>query len=44
MLVMAHCENGDVIDTLIPEALAAGHTKPEWHAFDPSRWEVWNPH
>ncbi|HMM99218.1 MAG TPA: dihydropyrimidinase [Anaerolineales bacterium] len=32
MLVMAHCENGDVIDTLIPEALAAGHTSPEWHA------------
>src|SRR5512141_437342 len=32
MLVMAHCENGDVIETLIPEALAAGHTTPEWHA------------
>ena len=32
MLVMAHCENGDVIDTLIPEALAAGHISPEWHA------------
>lgn len=32
MLVMAHCENGDVIETLIPEALAAGHTSPEWHA------------
>ena len=26
MLVMAHCENGDVIDVLVPEALAAGHT------------------
>ncbi|MEW6241012.1 MAG: dihydropyrimidinase, partial [Chloroflexota bacterium] len=32
MLVMAHCENGDVIEALIPEALAAGHTTPEWHA------------
>jgi dihydropyrimidinase len=32
MLVMAHCENGDVIDTLIEEALAEGHTTPEWHA------------
>jgi dihydropyrimidinase len=28
MLVMAHCENGDIIDTLIPEALAAGHVAP----------------
>ncbi|HSB03265.1 MAG TPA: dihydropyrimidinase [Anaerolineales bacterium] len=32
MLVMAHCENGDVIDTLIEQALAAGRTTPEWHA------------
>ena len=32
MLVMAHCENGDVIDTLVEQALAAGHTTPEWHA------------
>lgn len=32
MLVMAHCENGDVIETLVAEALAAGHTSPEWHA------------
>src|SRR5512138_362413 len=32
MLVMAHCENGDVIETLIPEALASGHVSPEWHA------------
>src|SRR6202142_242902 len=32
MLVMVHCENGDVIDALIPQALAAGHTSPEWHA------------
>ena len=28
MLVMAHCENGDVIETLIPEALAAGTSPP----------------
>jgi len=32
MLVMAHCENGDVIETLVAQALAAGHTSPEWHA------------
>lgn len=32
MLVMVHAENGDVIDILIEEALAAGHTTPEWHA------------
>ncbi len=38
MLVMAHCENGDVIETLIPEALAAGHTSPEWHALTRPGW------
>jgi dihydropyrimidinase len=38
LLVMAHCENGDVIDTLIPEALAAGHTSPEWHALTRPAW------
>ena len=38
MLVMAHCENGDVIDTLVPEALAAGHTTPEWHALTRPPW------
>ena len=38
MLIMAHCENGDVIDTLIPEALAAGHTSPEWHALTRPGW------
>ena len=32
MLVMVHAENGDVIDVLTDEALAAGHTSPEWHA------------
>ena len=32
MLVMLHAENGDVIETLVQDALAAGHTSPEWHA------------
>lgn len=38
MLVMAHCENGDVIDTLIEQAIAAGHTTPEWHALTRPSW------
>ena len=38
MLVMAHCENGDVIETLIREALAAGHTSPEYHALTRPAW------
>jgi dihydropyrimidinase len=38
MLVMAHCENGDVIETLIPEALAVGHTTPEYHALTRPGW------
>jgi len=38
MLVMAHCENGDVIEPLIAEALAAGHTAPEWHAHTRPAW------
>jgi dihydropyrimidinase len=38
MLVMAHCENGDVIEPLIAEALAAGHTSPEWHARTRPPW------
>ena len=38
MLVMAHCENGDVIETLIPEALAAGHVTPEYHALTRPGW------
>lgn len=38
MLVMAHCENGDVIEPLIAEALAAGHTSPEWHAHTRPAW------
>src|SRR5947208_983666 len=31
-LVMVHAENGDVIDVLVKEALAAGHTEPVYHA------------
>ncbi|WKZ39970.1 MAG: dihydropyrimidinase [Anaerolineales bacterium] len=38
MLVMAHCENGDVIETLVADALAAGHTSPEWHALTRPAW------
>jgi dihydropyrimidinase len=38
MLVMVHCENGDVIDELILQALAAGHTSPEWHALTRPAW------
>lgn len=38
MLVMAHCENGDVIETLVAEALAAGHTSPEYHALTRPAW------
>jgi len=38
MLMMAHCENGDVIETLIPEALAVGHTAPEYHALTRPAW------
>lgn len=38
MLVMAHCENGDVIETLVAEALAEGHTQPEWHARTRPAW------
>ncbi len=40
MLVMAHCENGDVIETLTEQALAAGHTTPEWHALTRPAWGV----
>src|SRR5262249_56023114 len=31
-LVMVHAENGDVIDVLVKEALAAGNTGPQYHA------------
>ena len=31
-LAMVHAENGHIIDLLVREALAAGHTQPRWHA------------
>jgi dihydropyrimidinase len=31
-LVMVHAENGDVVDLLVKEALAAGNTEPLYHA------------
>jgi dihydropyrimidinase len=31
-LVMVHAENGDAIDVLVQEALAAGDTEPKYHA------------
>ena len=31
-LVMVHAENGDVIDVLVRQALAAGNTEPVYHA------------
>ena len=38
MLTMLHAENGDVIDILVAEALAAGHTAPIWHARTRPAW------
>ncbi len=38
MLTMLHAEGGDVIDILVAEALAAGHTTPEWHALTRPAW------
>ncbi|HEY8684238.1 MAG TPA: dihydropyrimidinase [Chloroflexota bacterium] len=32
LLTMVHCENGDVIDVLVREALAQGQTAPKYHA------------
>jgi dihydropyrimidinase len=31
-IVMVHAENGDAIDIIVKETLAAGHTDPVWHA------------
>ena len=31
-LIMVHAENGDAIDILVRQALAAGNTDPIWHA------------
>jgi dihydropyrimidinase len=38
MLVMLHAENGDVIETMVAGALAAGKTSPEWHARTRPAW------
>lgn len=38
MLTMLHAENGDVIDILVGEAVAAGHLTPEWHAHTRPAW------
>ncbi|MGD0752468.1 MAG: dihydropyrimidinase [Anaerolineales bacterium] len=38
MMVLLHAENGDVIETLISEALAAHHLTPEWHAKTRPAW------
>src|SRR5262249_45917336 len=32
LLIMVHAENGDAIDILVKQALAAGHTAPKYHA------------
>jgi dihydropyrimidinase len=38
MITMLHAENGDVIDILVAEALAANHRTPEWHALTRPAW------
>jgi len=38
MLPLVHCENGDVIEVLVEEALQAGHTEPVWHARTRPSW------
>jgi len=38
MLVLLHAENGDVIESLTAETLAAGHTAPEWQARTRPAW------
>ena len=38
MLTMLHAENGDVIEVLKEQVLAAGHTKPIWHARTRPAW------
>ena len=38
LLTMLHAENGDVIELLVAEALAAGNTAPEWHALTRPAW------
>ena len=38
MLTMVHCENGDVIEQCVHDALQNGHTSPEWHALTRPAW------
>lgn len=38
LLTMVHAENGDVIDILVAEALAAGNTAPIYHALTRPAW------
>lgn len=38
MLTMLHAENGDVIEMLVSEALAAGNVSPFWHAKTRPAW------
>ncbi len=38
ILTMLHAENGDVIEILIQEALAAGQITPEWHGKTRPAW------
>ncbi len=38
LLTLLHAENGDVIDVLVGQALAAGHTEPIWHARTRPAW------
>lgn len=38
ILTLLHAENGDVIDILVAEAMAAGHRTKEWHAKTRPAW------
>ena len=38
LLTLLHAENGDVIEVLVAEALAAGNRSPEWHAHTRPSW------
>lgn len=38
ILTMVHAENGDIIEVMIAEALAAGHKQPIWHALTRPGW------
>jgi dihydropyrimidinase len=40
MLTMLHAENGDAIEQLTAQALAAGKTRPEWHARTRPPWSA----